>query len=567
MAYRSRTRWGTGAAGGSKPTSSLASLSSLRTTSPSHQRNAYGSQLGQGESQLSLDRVETRTPGPEVLSTAASELSLAESDDFKARPARAYADSRGVSDNPAKRREAHILLSRQRSGEANHDVSPRAESTSPDAEPPARPPPPSEVLRRLHTGQENGLTSSAASSPSPPVSTISSAGPSSGRQVNENAGEPDQLSPLATAPSTHTQRERSNPPVPRRSPSTVLSSSSSVEEVEASTRQPFARGSSSGQENGPLRSNVTGYQVHAHSIHGRSLAAPPQRSLSPSSGVGRVTVEHLETGNAQSDTQVDESLQARQYSHQYNGQQHPQQYEPQSSAQDINLRQQENGSMSMDQLRPSSPDKDRATPFTPRSPHRTQQRYTPTPRITEPSPFDSIHSLAPWHRKHLFRIVQNATASNQQRLRKASPRVLNHFSVFLYRFLVRISNEARSLSWRFGRCAKHEVAASLQMLVSQKLASACLSAGTKALLQYSLPTNFLKTSKSTRAGLVLPIGRLHQWMVNYEVAPAITDDAAICLAAALEAFGEILVRRANGVEDEKTDKRECLCLRLFARFE
>lgn len=451
--------------------------------------------LTQGESQLSLDRVDVLhgATTPTTLTSATSDLSLAESDE----------------------RRAHLLSLEAERRSVN--------MTTPDGQPPPRPPPPSKFSRSERASADqvsltNGVISPAADSPSPLGDEEASVRPPETPEVylngaenlyDEAEGGEDDLAPL---PIVLEYSDRTGiPPIPRRSPSTVLGPSP----VPFGEREHVSDAGSPREMTDEAAGGTNEQTAAARDLQRHRHPSPPD-------GVGSVTLDKLASPPSESPTGIRESDAFP---------------EPPSPADRTPV--------------------ERETPARPASSSSQRSRFrTDVARGSGSSSGgsvpDSIRASTPWQRKHLFRICQNARPSTDRALQHVPPPVLDRLSIFLYRFLVRILREARSLSWRFGRCARHEIVASVALVAPRSLADACIAAGAKAKSHYSMPTACLRSSKCTRCGLVMPIGRLHQWLVQCEVAPVVSDDAAIYLAAAVEHFGEMIVQRALNPADCET---------------
>ena len=126
--------------------------------------------------------------------------------------------------------------------------------------------------------------------------------------------------------------------------------------------------------------------------------------------------------------------------------------------------------------------------------------------------------------------------------------MMQRLAYLLQRPLVRIAREIQRLSLTFHSCTKHEVQTGIKVVLSQSLADSCLQACLKAVALYSMGSDSLKQSKSSRCGLHFNVGRFHRWMVDAQVGVRVQEFAAIYLAACMENLLEEIVLQALAKE-------------------
>lgn len=139
----------------------------------------------------------------------------------------------------------------------------------------------------------------------------------------------------------------------------------------------------------------------------------------------------------------------------------------------------------------------------------------------------------PWSQYCLMRVIRVG------RCREFSDRVsaeaVPRLGYLLTRALVRISREIQRLSSVLGLCSKHEVAGAFKMVLCPALADSCTKACLRAAAMFFLSGDgTLKQTKSARAGLQLPVGRFHRWMVDARLGKLVHEYAAVYLCAGFE---------------------------------
>lgn len=139
----------------------------------------------------------------------------------------------------------------------------------------------------------------------------------------------------------------------------------------------------------------------------------------------------------------------------------------------------------------------------------------------------------PWSQYCLMRVIRVG------RCREFSDRVsaeaVPRLGYLLTRALVRISREIQRLSSVLGLCSKQEVAGAFKMVLCPVLADSCIKACLRAAAMFYLSGDgTLKQTKSARAGLQLPVGRFHRWMVDARLGKLVHEYAAVYLCAGFE---------------------------------
>jgi ankyrin repeat and BTB/POZ domain-containing protein 2 len=100
---------------------------------------------------------------------------------------------------------------------------------------------------------------------------------------------------------------------------------------------------------------------------------------------------------------------------------------------------------------------------------------------------------------------------------------------------VRISREIQRLSSVLGLCSKHEVTGAFKMVLCPALADSCTKASLRAAAMFALSgEGTYKQTKSARAGLQLPVGRFHRWMIDARLGKLVHEYAAVYLCAGFE---------------------------------
>ena len=100
-----------------------------------------------------------------------------------------------------------------------------------------------------------------------------------------------------------------------------------------------------------------------------------------------------------------------------------------------------------------------------------------------------------------------------------------------------------------GKCGRHEVCSAIKIVLTPPLALAAVKACLRATAMYSISTGDgssianQKQTKSSRAGLLLHVGKMHRWMCLVKVGRFIHEFAAIYLTAAIETILEELITK------------------------
>ena len=196
---------------------------------------------------------------------------------------------------------------------------------------------------------------------------------------------------------------------------------------------------------------------------------------------------------------------------------------------------------------------------------RSQVDETHNTTVTSADEFvwiDSYNRLVelqkfPWNHSDLSAVITSA-----QNGRDVNPSlsvqeqsqfdILPRLSYYLQRALVRIAREAQRLSKIVGKCGKQEVCSALKVVLTPPLATAAVKACLRAAAMFSISTGdggtaSQRQTKSSRAGLLLHVGKMHRWMCLVKVGKFVHEFAAIYLTASIESLLEELVAKCLDV--------------------
>lgn len=139
----------------------------------------------------------------------------------------------------------------------------------------------------------------------------------------------------------------------------------------------------------------------------------------------------------------------------------------------------------------------------------------------------------PWSQYCLMRVIRIGRCRDFSD--RVSAEAVPRLGYLLTRALVRISREIQRLSSVLGLCSKHEVAGAFKMVLCPALADSCIKACLRAAAMFYLSGDgTLKQTKSARAGLQMPVGRFHRWMVDARLGKLVHEYAAVYLCAGFE---------------------------------
>lgn len=139
----------------------------------------------------------------------------------------------------------------------------------------------------------------------------------------------------------------------------------------------------------------------------------------------------------------------------------------------------------------------------------------------------------PWSQYCLMRVIRIGRC--REFADRVSAEAVPRLGYLLTRALVRISREIQRLSSVLGLCSKHEVIGAFKMVLCPVLADSCIKACLRAAAMFYLSGDgTLKQTKSARAGLQLPVGRFHRWMVDARLGKLVHEYAAVYLCAGFE---------------------------------
>lgn len=145
----------------------------------------------------------------------------------------------------------------------------------------------------------------------------------------------------------------------------------------------------------------------------------------------------------------------------------------------------------------------------------------------------------PWSPEDLVKVVQQGSVRDSAS--KVSLEVIPRLSYYLQRVLVRLAREAQRLSQKVHKCSKYEVMSALRLVLCPSLATSSTKACLRAGAMYNLSSDQSRQTKSSRAGVFLDIGRVHQWMGTVRIGKFIQEYAAVYLTAGLENILEEVV--------------------------
>lgn len=139
----------------------------------------------------------------------------------------------------------------------------------------------------------------------------------------------------------------------------------------------------------------------------------------------------------------------------------------------------------------------------------------------------------PWSQYCLMRVIRVGRCRDFSD--RVSAEAVPRLGYLLTRALVRISREIQRLSSVLGLCSKQEVVGAFKMVLCPALADSCIKACLRAAAMFFLSGDgTLKQTKSARAGLQMPVGRFHRWMVDARLGKLVHEYAAVYLCAGFE---------------------------------
>lgn len=139
----------------------------------------------------------------------------------------------------------------------------------------------------------------------------------------------------------------------------------------------------------------------------------------------------------------------------------------------------------------------------------------------------------PWTQHCILRVIRAGRC--REHADRISMEAIPRIGYLLQRALVRIAREIQRLSGALGLCSKHEVAGSFKIVLCPALADSCTKACLRAAAMFAVPgDSALRQSKSSRAGLQLPVGRFHRWMTDARLGRFVHEYASVYLCAGLE---------------------------------
>jgi len=157
----------------------------------------------------------------------------------------------------------------------------------------------------------------------------------------------------------------------------------------------------------------------------------------------------------------------------------------------------------------------------------------------------------PTFHSYIFKVLKQVHPNTG--ISKNAMQVVQDFVLDLFR---RIACEARHLCELNNRAtlSSREIQTAVRLCLPGELARHAVSEGTKSVTKYNstLGSGGGRGSKSTRAGLQFPVGRVHTFLKTGQYADRIGGGAAVYLAAVLEYMcAEVLELSGNAARDNK----------------
>ena len=147
----------------------------------------------------------------------------------------------------------------------------------------------------------------------------------------------------------------------------------------------------------------------------------------------------------------------------------------------------------------------------------------------------------PWTHTDLCKAICQRTSMGESEVIGAD--LLSRLSYYLQRALVRVAREAQRLAKSVGKCGKQEISSALKIVLSPSLATLAVKACLRAAAMFSISNEDTRQTKSSRAGLLLHVGKMHRWMTLVKVGRFVHEMAAIYLTAGVETIMEDLVAK------------------------
>lgn len=148
----------------------------------------------------------------------------------------------------------------------------------------------------------------------------------------------------------------------------------------------------------------------------------------------------------------------------------------------------------------------------------------------------------PWNHTDLCKAICQRTSMQEHEIIGVD--LLSRLSYYLQRALVRISREAQRLSRTVGKCGKQEVSSALKIVLSPTSATAAVKACLRAAAMFSISSDDTRQTKSSRAGLLLHVGKMHRWMCLVKVGRFVHELSAIFMTAGIETILEDLIAKS-----------------------
>lgn len=147
----------------------------------------------------------------------------------------------------------------------------------------------------------------------------------------------------------------------------------------------------------------------------------------------------------------------------------------------------------------------------------------------------------PWNQHCIMRVIR--TGRCRESAERIAPETIPRLGYLLQRALVRIAREVQRLSSEIGLCSKHEIAGAFKIILCPALSDSCIKACLRAAAMFGVPGDsaLRLQSKSSRAGLQLPVGRFHRWMCDARLGHFLHEYAAVYLTAGMENLLEEII--------------------------
>lgn len=138
-----------------------------------------------------------------------------------------------------------------------------------------------------------------------------------------------------------------------------------------------------------------------------------------------------------------------------------------------------------------------------------------------------------------------------------SKKAMEAMNSFVYDFLHRILKEARivqSYSHKVSLSAR-EIQTATRLILPNEISRHCVSEGGKAVNKYMASLGQGSGSKSSRAGLIMPVGRIARYIKEFGYADRVGTGAPIYLSAVLQWLTHEVLEMAGKIVEDQNRKR------------